>query len=91
MHQQGVMLRRVDSPSLAAGIGLHSRPTSDHMNVNGKSPPPMSYVQLTNQRAQIVYDMTCEDEEREKFEVKLKELRQQLDMLVQTEQVRYCV
>ncbi|XP_062512516.1 LOW QUALITY PROTEIN: adenomatous polyposis coli protein-like [Corticium candelabrum] len=30
--------------------------------------------------------MTCEDEEREKFEVKLKELRQQLDMLLQTEQ-----
>jgi hypothetical protein len=58
------------------------------MNVKGKSPPAMSYGQLLKDRSQILWDMACEEEDREGFEGEIRHWKEQLQLLPQTEEVR---
>jgi hypothetical protein len=56
------------------------------MNVKGKSPPAMSYGQLLKDRSQILWDMACEEEDREGFEGEIRHWKEQLQLLPQTEE-----
>ena len=87
MHQQGVPLRRSKSPASRNTQAHEPRSSPDPMNAKGKSPPAMSYGQLNKDRAQILWDMTCEEEERERFEAEIRHWKEQLQLLPQTEEV----